>query len=161
MSNELKGNPVNDSSEPEEHFSAVHQCSVENQRGCFLPVDVYSNSPLLVLNVTSWNSITASSGSHVIIRSLHIICQILQCGFDTLWRRKIFWEIETKWICCVHISGQYSQAGSTACTDCPPGYACPDTMAANKEACDPGWYATGKATECTPCTAGKYCTDTT
>ena len=53
--------------------------------------------------------------------------------------------------------GWFSTAGQTACTSCPPGYACANTTTPTKTQCLSGEYATGNAIKCTPCTRGYYC----
>ena len=55
------------------------------------------------------------------------------------------------------VSGAFAEAGSTQCTPCPPGFACPSTEDSSVMiACAPGTYAAGGAAACAACPAGTF-----
>jgi hypothetical protein len=55
-----------------------------------------------------------------------------------------------------YFAGSYSTGGQTACTSCPPGYACANASTPGTQ-CMSGEYASGNAIKCTPCRKGFYC----
>ena len=59
----------------------------------------------------------------------------------------------------IHLtSGTFSDVAATACTICPPGFACPNTSDSTaRYTCTPGTYSVGGKTQCTPCPAAKFC----
>lgn len=56
------------------------------------------------------------------------------------------------------LTGYISGNGSTDCTVCPSGYACPDnTDPSQNYECPDGFYSIEGATTCTGCSAGYFC----
>lgn len=54
--------------------------------------------------------------------------------------------------------GYVSSNGSTECTVCPAGYACPDNTDPSKNyECVDGSYSIEGETTCTTCPSGSYC----
>ncbi|GMH73236.1 hypothetical protein TL16_g06129 [Triparma laevis f. inornata] len=58
-------------------------------------------------------------------------------------------------------AGSYSFTGSTNCTTCSAGYACPNTDGSGMISCTAGHYSLPASTACTACTVGYYCPSTT
>ena len=76
-------------------------------------------------------------------------CHIVEAG----------WFSPNKWTAPNPCSlGTFSYSKSLNCTDCPPGWECPDTTTfATATKCELGTFSAGRQTSCTSCSPGFFC----
>jgi len=54
------------------------------------------------------------------------------------------------------LSGTYSGALASKCTNCEIGFACPSSKISDKISCAPGTFSAGNSVKCSSCTSGTY-----